>query len=97
MKINAAQARLELEHGAVLLDVRTPAEYGEGHIPKAVNLPVDRISEVERLVPDRQQTVIVYCRSGVRSAVAAATMEALSWAHVLDLGGIYEWDGALER
>ncbi|KXK49367.1 MAG: rhodanese domain-containing protein [Chloroflexi bacterium OLB13] len=74
----------------VLLDVRTPAEFAEGHIPGAVNIPVDalqsRLSEVPSDVP-----VVVYCRSGNRSATASQILDRAGYETVYDLGGIIAW------
>ncbi len=74
----------------ILLDVRTPAEFAEGHIPGAVNIPVDslhsRLSEVPSDLP-----VVVYCRSGNRSATAAQILDRAGYDSVYDLGGILAW------
>lgn len=74
----------------VLIDVRTPEEFASGHIAGAVNIPVDalssRLSEVSR-----DQTVVVYCRSGNRSATASQILAQAGYSDVRDLGGIITW------
>jgi len=77
----------------VLLDVRTPSEYAAGHIPRSKLLPYDEITAetAGKAIPTKDATVIVYCRSGRRSAIAAAELKKLGYARVLDLGGINSW------
>lgn len=75
-----------------LLDVREQEEYDEGHIDGAVLLPYDTITaDSEALPEDKASTVIVYCRSGRRSAIAAETLAGLGYTNVYDLGGIQSW------
>ena len=85
---NAIEARRALASGAVLLDVRTRAEFHEGHLPHAVNIPLQelavRIDEVRR----RARAVVVYCRSGNRSSEAAQLLASTDLARVIDLGSI---------
>lgn len=84
------QAQFTSNTPHVLLDVRTPAEFAEGHIPGALNIPVDslqsRLSEVPSYVP-----VVVYCRSGNRSATASQILDRAGYDSVYDLGGIIAW------
>lgn len=73
----------------ILLDVRTQAEYAEGHIPGAICLPNETIgSEPPAELPDREQTILVYCRSGRRSAEAAQKLADMGYVNVLEFGGI---------
>ena len=96
-KISPAEAlpRIQDDQKIVLLDVRTPEEYTERHIPGSVLLPVGPAEtfgpQVEKLVPDKQATVFIYCRSGRRSHAAAEIMAALGYQNVYDLGGINDW------
>ena len=80
----------------LLLDVRTPREYAEGHIPGAVNLPNEAIGD-ERpdVLPDLDATVLVYCRSGRRSKEAAGKLARLGYTGVLEMGGIDTWPGEI--
>lgn len=82
----------------MLVDVRTPGEYREGHIPDAVNLPLDMLADIhEEAIPSKQETLIVYCRSGARSRTAAGLLVSLGYERVLDLGGIIDWPYDIER
>ena len=85
---------LDEEAGFILLDVRTEEEYDEGHIPGAVNLPNEDIGTDEpELLPDKEQVILVYCRSGRRSKEAAAKLSAMGYTQVLEFGGIMDWTG----
>jgi len=87
-----AKARLDSESGIILLDVRTPEEYKEAHIPNAVLLPVDTIDkDAETVIPDRDAVYFVYCRSGNRSATASAQLAEMGYKNIYDLGGIKDW------
>ena len=77
--------------GAVLLDVRTQAEFDEGHIPGAVCLPSEDITPGLPLPFDKDAEVLVYCRSGRRSAEAAEKLADMGYANVADFGGIINW------
>lgn len=78
--------------GVFLVDVRTPQEYSEGHIPQSLLLPLDDIQEkAQDVLPDQYAKVIVYCRSGRRSALAAKELLSLGYKDVYDLGGILGW------
>ena len=82
----------------ILLDVRTQAEYAEGHIPGAICLPNETIgSEPPAELPDREQTILVYCRSGRRSAEAAQKLADMGYVNVLEFGGILDWTGQIVK
>lgn len=95
--INAGVARCRETPGAVLLDVRTPEEYRDGHIPGSVNIPLQQLEEIASVIPDTDTPLFVYCRSGVRSRRAAAYLTHLAYASVTDLGGILGYRGRAER
>jgi phage shock protein E len=78
-----------------LVDVRTQEEYEAGAIPSAVNIPFDVIAD-NLPTEDRSDRIIVYCRSGNRSGIAADTLESMGFNNVLDFGGIGNWQGELE-
>ena len=80
----------------VLVDVRNPAEFASGHIPTAVNIPVDAISE-QPPTEDKAALVIVYCRSGARSARARDILADLGYVNVVDFGSLSRWTGDLVR
>ena len=93
-----AKQRLASEQGIVLLDVREPDEYAEGHIAGSVLLPLgDITAKVEVTVPDKDTVVFVYCRSGRRSALAADELVKLGYTQVFDLGGIIDWPYGVEK
>lgn len=79
-----------------LIDVRSPEEFAEGHIPSAVNIPFQLIEE---RVPttDRDALIVLYCHSGGRSAVAKAILQDVGFHHVVNFGAIDDWPGALDR
>ena len=88
--------RLVEQDGAVLLDVRTPEEYAEGHVDGAVNIPHDalpsRISEVETLADsDKSTPIVVYCRSGHRAGIAKQSLLDAGFQRVTNLGGMSDW------
>lgn len=75
-----------------ILDVRTKAEYDEGHIENAILIPDTELKElVEEQIPDLDQRIFVYCRSGRRSKAAAELLLEMGYTNVLDLGGIMDW------
>lgn len=91
IRINADEARRLVQGGATLLDVRTPQEYGQAHLPGAVNLPLDALQSARGCIPDHAAPVVVYCHSGARAARAAAVLEAGGWKQVYDLGPMDAW------
>ena len=86
-----AAKRMEQEPAAIILDVRRPDEYQAGHIPGAINIPNETIGREE--LPDKDQTILVYCRSGNRSKQASEKLAALGYTQVLEFGGILDWPG----
>ncbi len=87
-----AKERLAAEPGIILLDVRTPAEYAEKHIPDSKLIPLDQLEqEAEAKLKNKGATVFVYCRSGRRSAIAAGILVKLGYTDVYNLGGIIDW------
>lgn len=87
-----AKARMG-DAGAVVIDVREPAEYKEGHIPGARLLPLGTIDgkTAAAVIPDKGTEVLVYCRSGVRSRKGAEKLAALGYENVSEFGGILQW------
>ncbi len=80
------------DKSVILVDVRTLEEYNEGHIPNSILIPNEVIStEASKKLTDKNQTIIVYCRSGRRSALAANELISQGYTNVLDLGGIQDW------
>ena len=77
-----------------LIDVRTPEEYAAGYIPTAVNIPVDRIAENPPQISEDTQ-IILYCRTGVRSARAQNILLDMGFTRITDFGGYTRWEGDL--
>ncbi len=88
-----AKTMMDEQEEAVLLDVREQDEYGSGHIPGALLLPVDTIDEksAAEAIPDKDTVVLVYCRSGNRSKTASQTLADLGYTQVYEFGGIQDW------
>ena len=82
------------ETGYIILDVRTPAEFAEKHIPNAINIPNENIGTDEiSALPDKDQLIMVYCRSGRRSKEAAGKLVKLGYTNIVEFGGILDWKG----
>ena len=82
------------ETGYIILDVRRPDEFAAGHIPNAINVPNESIgtSEIPEL-PDKNQLIMVYCRSGRRSKEASEKLVKLGYTNIVEFGGILDWKG----
>lgn len=94
MNITAKEAKklMDSESGYVILDVRTEQEYAQGHIPGAILIPDYEISEkAESVLTDKDQLILVYCRSGRRSKNAAAQLEEMGYTRIREFGGILDW------
>ena len=83
--------------GAVLLDVRTPQEYQEGHIPGSKNLPLQTIDKVDSIVENKDTVLYVYCHSGARSRQAVSYLQHMGYTNVNNIGGIAAYRGKVER
>ncbi len=93
IKITGEEAEALINEGAEIVDVRTNSEYMEKHIKEATNLPLDQI---ETISLDKDQAIIVYCRSGSRSKEAANKLISMGYQKVYDLGSINNWTGEFE-
>ena len=99
VNITAEEAKqiMDSEEGYVILDTRTQAEYDEGHIPGAVVISHDEIEEkAEQLLPRKDQLILVYCRSGRRSKLAAEALVKLGYTNIKEFGGIIGWPYEVE-
>lgn len=94
--INGEYAKAYEDEGSVILDVRTVSEYKGGHIPKSVNIPVDKLDEVFTKY-DKSTHLYVYCLSGARSASAVRALKNNGYEFVVDMGGIGRYHGEIER
>jgi len=99
-QISMAEAKeiMSTEKDYILLDARTQEEYADGHIPGAICVPNETIGTVPPgQLPDKEQMVLVYCRSGNRSKQAAAKLAAMGYTNIVEFGGIMDWDGEIEK
>ena len=89
-----AIAMMEEKTDYIILDVRTPAEFAEKHIPGAVNIPNETIgTDAIIQLPDKDQLILVYCRSGNRSKQASEKLVELGYTNIVEFGGIIDWPG----
>lgn len=87
-----AKEMLDGDKTIVLIDVRTLEEYTSGHIEGSILIPHDKIeSEIEKVVPNKKTSIIVYCRTGNRTKTATRVLEELGYNSIYDMGGIVEW------
>ncbi len=98
-QISQEEARKMMEEeDCVILDVRTEEEFNEGHIPDAVCLPAETIgSEAPAQLPDKDQVILIYCRTGIRAAGAAEQLAKLGYTNVYEFGGIVNWKGEIVK
>ena len=93
-QITPAEAKeiMESEEGYVILDVRTPKEFAEGHIEGAILIPdYEIVEKAEKVLTNKDQLILVYCRSGRRSKNAASELAALGYTNIKEFGGINDW------
>ena len=82
--------------GYIILDVRTIEEYNEGHIPNAICIPNETINEdITKRLPNKEQLILIYCRSGNRSKQAAQKLNRLGYTNLVEFGGIIDWKGEI--
>ncbi|SFP84994.1 Rhodanese-related sulfurtransferase [Oscillibacter sp. PC13] len=91
---DGAIAMMEEENNYIILDVRTPEEFSDKHIPDAINIPNETIgTEDIPELPDKDQLILVYCRSGNRSKQASDKLVGLGYTNIVEFGGINDWPG----
>ena len=95
--INKGVMEYRNTNGAVLLDVRTPQEYREGHIPGSKNVPLQTIDKISSVADNKNIPLFVYCYSGARSRQASAMLQHMGYTNVNNIGGIAEYRGKVER
>ena len=99
MNITAAEAKqiMDSQEGYVIRDVRTQEEYDEGHIPGAILIPDFEIkAKAEGVLTDKDQLILVYCRSGRRSKLASEILVELGYTNIKEFGGIIDWPYEVE-
>ena len=94
ISMEEAVTMMEEETGYIIVDVRTAQEYSEKHIPGAINIPNETIgTEDIPELPDMEQLILVYCRSGNRSKQASEKLVKLGYTNIVEFGGINDWTG----
>jgi len=99
VNITAEEAKqiMDSEEGYIILDARTQEEYDEGHIPGAIVISHEEITEkAEEMLTDKNQLILVYCRSGRRSKIAAEALVELGYTNIKEFGGIIDWPYEVE-
>ena len=93
-----AKQMMKQDDGHVIVDVRRQDEYAEGHIPGAILIPNENINEEPpKELPDLDQIILVYCRSGRRSKEASQKLADMGYSNVYEFGGIIDWTGDIEK
>ena len=94
ISMDEAVTMMAQETGYIILDVRRPDEFAAGHIPNAINVPNESIGTSDILeLPDKDQLIMVYCRSGRRSKEASEKLAKLGYTNIVEFGGILDWKG----
>ncbi len=91
VRVSGGDARALVAKRATLLDVRSPEEFGGGHIDGAINIPIQELSGRVDELDDKNHQIVVYCQSGGRSAMAKRLLERDGFTSVHDLGGLAQW------
>ncbi len=98
ISMNEAVKLIESETDYIILDVRRPDEFSAGHIPDALNIPNEEIGNEEiSELPNKDQLILVYCRSGNRSKQASEKLVKLGYTNIVEFGGINDWTGEIEK
>ena len=94
ISMDEAITMMETEEDYLIVDVRTYEEFAQGHIPGALNVPNESIGkEPPLLLPDKNQLIMIYCRSGNRSRQASQKLVDMGYSNVVEFGGIIDWPG----
>ena len=99
-QITAEEAKKIMNSGEehIILDTREQDEFDEGHIPGAILIPYTEIeNKAEEMLPDKDKLILVYCRSGRRSKIAAESLAKLGYTNVKEFGGIIDWPYEVEK
>ena len=95
--INRGVADFRNTEGAILVDVRTPQEYREGHIPGSKNVPLQQLDKISSVADNKDIPLFVYCYSGGRSRQAVSMLQHMGYTNVQNIGGIAAYQGKVER
>ena len=99
-QISSQQAKnlMDTEVDYIILDTRTEEEFAKGHIPNAILIPHYEIAQrAEKELPDKDQLILVYCRSGNRSKQASQVLADLGYTNIKEFGGIIDWEYGIEK
>lgn len=99
-KISPEEAKSKIDNGEniIILDVREQYEYDEGHIPNSILIPLANLEQtIESKIPNKEQTIFVYCRTGSRSEYASNILIQKDYTNIYDLGGIVDWPYEIEK
>ncbi len=99
-QITPEEAKKIMDSGKdhIVLDTREQEEFDEGHIPNAILIPYTEIeTKAEEMIPDKDKLILVYCRSGRRSKIAAESLAKLGYTNVKEFGGIIDWPYEVEK
>ena len=97
ISMDEAKKNIEKDPSITIIDVRTPAEYKSGHIPKAVNIPLDKIDQATGIIKKLDAPIYAYCLSGHRSKHACNQLCKAGYTNVTHIGGIGSWSGPLKK
>ena len=93
-----AKRLMDEESDYIIVDAREQSEYDEGHIKGAIVIPYTEIEQkAEEMLPDKEQLILVYCRSGRRSKIAAQSLANMGYTNVKEFGGIIDWQYEIEK
>ena len=88
-QISSIDAKEHLKQGALVIDVRSPGEFNSGHMPSAINIPLDVLEAAMPVrLPDRNQVLLLHCQSGMRSGVAVKKLRSLDYTNTFNLGSL---------
>lgn len=97
LDINQGVSQCKADQGAILLDVRTPQEYQQGHIPGSKNIPLQAMDKIVSVANCKDTPLYVYCYSGARSRQAVRKLQCMGYTDVTNIGGIANYSGKVEQ
>ena len=92
-----AKENIDKDSTIMIVDVRTPEEYRSGHIPKAVNIPLNKVDKIKSTVKNMDTVLYVYCLSGSRSSHACRYFSKIGYTNVTNIGAVGNWPGSLKK
>ncbi|MBK5262690.1 MAG: rhodanese-like domain-containing protein [Peptostreptococcaceae bacterium] len=95
--MSKAKENIDNDASIMIIDVRTPAEFKSGHIPKAVNIPLDQADKIIGQVKNKDSIIYVYCLSGARSSQACNYFSKIGYTNVTNIGAVGNWTGPLKK